>query len=96
MSYLEMAKRAAAQAAADGVERFEERAAIMEYDAGMPRADAEAAAIRNATLTVYVQLLTVWPHDQLPPPPPFERESCEGIEAWAAWWRFLEGRKGAE
>lgn len=31
------------------VEQWEERAAIMEFDAGMPRQDAEAAALKDLT-----------------------------------------------
>lgn len=36
----------------DDLERFEERAAIMEYDGGLPRAEAEALAGTRGRITV--------------------------------------------
>lgn len=34
---------------ADAIERFEERAAIREFDAGLSRANAESAALREVS-----------------------------------------------
>lgn len=46
---IRQAIRAQKTALVDFIEAYEERAAIMEYSAGMTRADAEAAAFKDLT-----------------------------------------------
>jgi hypothetical protein len=88
MSFLELAKRhlksheqtaAMAWTTADYRETWEERAAIMEFDGGLTRSEAN----RRATDTVLSGI-------EWPSLPPVGLEGSELDQAWNNWWNRIE------